>query len=220
VLFRSLAVAALWIVKKVRRRKELAAADHSVFLLLLFPSLFFAVFLGMVGSHLHFLTFFSPFLALAISRALLEWRRKRMAAAAAAALIIFLIFAVYRVQSNHDVLFWNKENERGFMLGRTLREMTTQEEAVAGVPDFGHGYASLSPAFFFTLDRDYYGNIRKPEEFLEVTKGKDIRFFLFPAAGRKDVEELGKYLRESYPSFIDPNRKDLLIFDVQRKRKG
>jgi hypothetical protein len=212
-----LALALWWVVKKIRRRADLSQGDHFIFLTLIFSSLFFLVFLGMVGSHLHFLTFFGPFLALSAARVLLEIRLKWVRAAGMIILPLYLAFDVYHVQHKYDLLLWNKENTRGYMLARSLRKLTDEAETIGGTPVFGHNFSALSPAFFFYLQRDYYGDITSLDDFMDTAKTKKFAVFVLPttASKRAETQSLARYLSEHHPHFVEPDRPDVMIFDLR-----
>lgn len=205
-----------WLGKKMTAKEELSAGDHFTVLLLVFPFLFFTVFIGMVASHLHFLALFAPFAALACVRALLEMRRRTIAYGIITALILYLAVTDYGIQKKYDAMFWSSGNARGYALAEVLRERTGEAEAVAGIPVFGYSYRTLPPAFFFYLQRDYFGDITTLDEFLEAMKSGRIRFFLFPVSAQEAPESrtLGEYLSRRYPHFVEPHRKEILIFDL------
>jgi hypothetical protein len=213
-----LLISTLWLAKKIAVRKELSAGDNCVVLLLIFPALFFLVFLGMVGSHLHFQTMFGPFLALAVARVLLEAGPKMFRRAIIPVFVVYLALTSYRTQKKYDSMFWSSGNERGYALAQVLRKSTSETDAVAGVPYFGYSYQALPPAFCFYLERDYFEGITTLGKFLELTSSHRIKLFLFPSSAEVSAEAaiLGQYLSEHYPSFVDPGRSDMLIFDLQK----
>lgn len=213
-----LLLALWWAVKRIRRRTDLAQGDHFIFLTLIFSALFFLVFLGMVGSHLHFLTFFGPFLALSAARALFEIRLKWVRTAGLIILPLYLAFDVYHVQHKYDLMLWNRENMRGYMLARSLRKLTEENEAIGGMSVFGHSFSALSPAFFFYLQRDYYGDIRSYDDFTKTRNTKNLALFVLPKTASEHSETKGfvRYLLERYPYFVEPDRSDVMIFDLHR----
>ncbi|MBI4830528.1 MAG: hypothetical protein HY801_03030, partial [Candidatus Lindowbacteria bacterium] len=218
------ALAVYWTVATTFSGKGRTTGDWLILLWLLLPLAFFIVFLGMVASHLNFLTLFAPFLVLSASRALSGRRasggeRMRLRAFLAAAVIGYTAFICYKTQRKYDMMIWSPDNQRGYELARGLKELVREDEAVAGVNPFGYSFNSLSPAFSFYLQRDYFGNISSVGQLSELMNRKKVSHFLFPAPALKSrnphEQALGAYLIRNYPFHVDPARRDLMIFDLR-----
>lgn len=219
------ALGLVWLIGKLFSKKPLAQKDWFILLLFIFPLTFCLSFAVMVASHIHFLTMFGPFLTLAAADLILNWKAPGIRSAAAiralgmAALIYFLAAGSYKTHRKYDKMVWNPSNERGYRLASTLKNMVSEKEAVAGMPEFGRCFTCMSPAFYFYLQRNYYGGISSMDELLDLKKEKAVSLFLLPVLNVQEDEAswrlLGESLTRSYPFHTDPSRSDIRIYDLR-----
>ncbi len=223
-----LVLSTFWILGTIFWKNNRGSGDSFLFMVLLLPALFFLIFLGMVGSHLHFLTLFSPFLAVSCARALVEpktatAKERWLTLFLAVLLTAYLAFMSYKTQRKYDLMVWQPENQRGYALATSLSGFLGESESVGGVNDFGYGYGAMSPAFYFYLGRNYYGGISSLERLREAIEEEGISLFVFSealAGEGRERSEMRDYLFENSLFFTDPSRPDTIIFDLRTSQKN